>query len=677
MKIALAQMEVKPNQPGKNLEKMLEMIGKAKEEKVDLIAFPELCISGYLVGDRFTDEAYCSELMKYNDLLKDASDGIAIVYGNIFVDKEINVRTNTSSMHPNKDGRSRKYNAVYAFQDRMPVSRSRVAYMSNVNNPDVNNIFPEGVQPKTLLPTYRFFDDERYFYSAKDISIDFGVSLDKLLQPFNFKDKKGRLVKIGLEVCEDLWCEDYRLNNESLDATRMLIDNGAEAIINVSASPWTYGKNAARDRRIQFLKNDTESSGSSFKPFYYVNCTGAQNNGKNIITFDGGSTIYNSDAKPVAVSEKSYAEELMIADIDAIDSMNVSHRSVKSMIAEKYDAIITGIRHSADMLGREELPKFMIGLSGGVDSAVVAALLCQAVGSNKVTGINLPTKYNSNKTKNAAYYVARKLGMNYAEIPIQQIVDTIETVLDAHDVDGSGRKLSSLNCENIQAKVRGTDILSNIASKYGAFFTNNGNKLETALGYATLYGDVNGVFAPIADLLKEEVFMMAHYLNDEIYHDEIIPNILLPDELFRFTENQIQPSAELKEKQVDPMKFGYHDRLLQCMLDYKKTNATDIMQWYIDGTLEKNLGISTALIQRWNIDNPKEFVNDLEWFEKLMQSNVFKRIQSPPLIVTSKTAFGYDLRESILPYFESDLKHRLKSDILKMDVYHTCMEAEK
>jgi NAD+ synthase (glutamine-hydrolysing) len=194
--------------------------------------------------------------------------------------------------------------------------------------------------------------------------------------------------------------------------------------------------------------------------------------------------------------------------------------------------------------------------------------------------------------------------------------------------------------------------------------------LEVALGYATLYGDVGGALAPIADLTKEEVFEMAHYLNKEIYHDEIIPNLLLPDALFRFTENQIQPSAELKNKQIDPMKFGYHDRIIERMLDYSKVDVTDIMQWYVNKTLEENLGISKELIQRWNIDNPIEFVKDIEWFNTAVQKNVFKRIQSPPIIVTSKTAFGYDLRESMLPYNISEKQHALKNKILSMNSYY-------
>jgi NAD+ synthase (glutamine-hydrolysing) len=215
--------------------------------------------------------------------------------------------------------------------------------------------------------------------------------------------------------------------------------------------------------------------------------------------------------------------------------------------------------------------------------------------------------------------------------------------------------------ENLQAKIRGTSILSNLAAKYNGIFTNNGNKLEIALGYATLYGDVGGERAPIGDLNKIEVVKMAEFMNNKIFKDEVIPCTLFPDRLWRFNANQIQPSAELKEAQVDPMKFIYHDALLDMMTDYQKTSVADIMQLYLDGKLHEKIDyyladilegdkVGLEIMQRWGVDNPAEFVKDLEWFDSTIQKNVFKRIQSPPIIITSKSAYGYDIRESMLPY---------------------------
>lgn len=654
MKIALAQMEVKSGQPRKNLETMLRMIENAKANHVDLIAFPEMCIGGYLLGDKFTDENYCLNLMEFNKEILKSSQGIAIAFGNLYVD-DVSNRLGVSGYYPNKDGRSRKYNAVYVIQNGKPAERLKE-----------NRLLPDGVQPKTLLPNYRFFDDERYFFSIEDIAKDFGKPLEEFYQPFLI-EINGKKVPIGFAVCEDLWIEDYRKNGEAQNPTKMLIDNGAKYIVNLSASPWTFGKNGARDRRIHFLK---EQSGNSFVPFFYINCTGVQNNGKNFVTFDGGSTAYNKEGMPIILSKKPYLEELIIIKDGDYPKIPVE-RIETSSIAQKYDAIIGGIRHTKEIRGRSEYPKFVIGLSGGVDSSVVAALLVKAVGRDKVLGINMPTHYNSDKTKNAAALVAEKLGIGYVTTPVQDMVDLNENVLESADLDGSGKKLSVLNKENIQAKIRGTSILSNIAAKYGALFTNNGNKLEVALGYATLYGDVGGAIAPIADLTKMEVFEMARYLNSEVFKREVIPEILLPDSLCQFRKDQIQPSAELKEAQIDPMKFGYHDALLEAMTDYKKKSTEDILRWYIDGTLEKNLGISTAMIKRWGIDSPKEFATDLEWFARSINDSVFKRVQSPPIIIMSKSAYGYDIRESMLP-FELSMEHeRLKKIVLAMKEYKT------
>ena len=653
MKIALAQMKVIPGSSKKNLATMLRMIKEAKQKKVDLVAFPEMSF-GYLLGDKWLEDSTCLNLMEFNEELRKASNGIAVAYGNIFLDKDINKRVGYNKYHPNKDGRTRKYNAIYVFQNGEPAKRVVET-----------NILPQGVQTKTLLPNYRFFDDERYFFSTEDIAKDFNVPLELLLQPFLIK-VNGKNVPIGFELCEDLWCEDYRKNLEALNPTKILINNGAEYIINISASPWTYGKNNARDRRVQFLKLE---SGEDFVPFLYVNCVGTQNNGKNFITFDGGSTVYNKDGLPIKFSKAPYLEELIIVAEEDLKK-NPIERIEKPKIAQKYDALIEGISHIKDLNNLQNNPLFVIGLSGGVDSAVTAALVTKVVGKEKVLAINMPTKYNSEKTKSAAFYIAEKLGIAYEQVPIQELVDLNEKILENLDLDNAGTKLSSLNKENIQAKIRGTSILSNIAAKYGALFTNNGNKLETALGYATLYGDVGGAINILGDLTKAEVFDLAKYLNKEVYKDEIIPEILLPDELFRFRGDQIQPSAELKDNQVDPMKFGYHCALLDALTDFKKRSTEDIMNWYIDGTLADNLKINNQLIKRWNIYNPKEFIDDLEWFTKAVQRNVFKRIQAPPIIATSKSAYGYDIRESMLPY-ETTLEHdRLKNYILeKVKVY--------
>jgi len=665
MKIALAQLEVIPGNPEKNVANMLSLIEQAKQQNIDLIAFPEMCISGYLLGDKWLSTSYCLDLIRYNNKIKQASDGIAIVFGNIYIDtqEEIEKRIKSKSWHPSKDGRPRKYNAIYVYQNQKEVARKIPI-----------NALPKGIDVKTLHPNYRIFDDERYFFSLQDVAKDFGEDLKQLAQPFIIKIK-DKEIPIGLEVCEDLWCEDYRCNKQTINKTKMLIENGAEYIINLSASPWTYGKNNARDNRVKFLKQE---SGKEFVPFFYVNCTGVQNNGKNIVTFDGGSTVYNNQGEPIILSKKPYEQELIIIKEKDLESPKLK-RKPESLIKQKYEAIIRGIQSIKDMIGTENHLKTAIGLSGGIDSSVVAALLVNALGKENVIAVNLPTRYNSEKTKDAAKFLADKLGIAYEIIPIESLVNENIKLLENADVDKTNKKLSVLNIENVQAKIRGTSIISNIAAKYNALFTNNGNKDEVLLGYATLYGDVGGAYAPIGDLTKIEVVELAKYLNKYIFKEEVIPEKLIPNELWQFSEDQIAPSAELKEKQIDPMKFIYHCMLTNEFTNYNKKRPEDIMKLYLNGTLhklinkylenfhEKALGLE--LMKRWNLINPEEFIRDLEWFDKQMQGNVFKRIQAPPIIITSKSAFGYDIRESILPYHKTENHEKLKQEILKLKEY--------
>lgn len=656
MKIALAQIEVIPGALERNVQNMLSMINEAKTKNVDLIIFPELCLSGYLLSDLWVDESFCDTLMTYNQVLLAASAGIAIAYGNIYLDRDINARWKERGYHPNKDGRTRKYNAVYVFQNGQFAKRA-----------SEHTILPEGIQPKTLLPEYRIFDDERYFFSLQDVAKDSGVSLSTLAQPFILKIE-GKNIPIGFEVCEDLWCNDYRIQGKPLNVTNALIDNGAEMIVNISASPWNHGKNAARDKRISFLK---QQASSKFVPFLYVNNVGVQNNGKNFVTFDGGTTVYNAEGKPVLMIEQSYKEELIIFEDTMLQNSPIE-RKEEPKIGRKFEAIMHGIKHMSLFKSETSPLQFLIGLSGGIDSALVASLLTLACGKENVIALNMPSEYNQNKTKDISRKLAGALGIEYISIPIDDFIIPHNQVFRDLDKKFQPSKPSSeLSDENIQAKIRGTSILSNFAGRYNRFFTCNGNKLEIALGYTTLYGDVNGALAPIGDLTKSEVYEMAKFLNAEIFKEEIIPSSLLPDALFSFDSRWVIPSAELKKDQIDPIRFGYHCALLEAYTDYVRKTPDDFLEWYLAGTVEKNLGIPTELLLRWGMDDPKLFVQDMEWFVSSIQRNVFKRIQGPPIIITSRSAYGYDIRESMLSIQTTAKYSALKSQVLKMTKYLT------
>ena len=602
MKVTLVQMDVVPGQIDHNLKTIFDSIDKHLDS--DIIAFPELCVGGYLVGDLWYDPDFIDELDMANASIQDHminlsydSHSPVVIYGNI--DRGFPGTTN-------QDGRPRLFNCAIMVQE------------NNVKH-----------VAKTLLPNYRFFDDKRYFSAGEGFNV------------FNIKLDSGEVVRVGLEVCEDLWHDDY-----PIDPTSHLVELRAEYIFNISSSPYSYNKFKSRDKVINRTLKDVRTKGN-LKNFFYVNCVGAQNNGKNIVTFDGDSAIYNGEGMVVggAISPFKSAEIFFVTTWEESEFKPLEY----SKEEYQYWASVVGI-HSIDTIMGDKFP-WIIGVSGGVDSAVVLALLKEAVGANRIHAFNLPTKYNSSATKNAAQKVCDALGVKLQTIPIQGIVDNqIQTLSDA------GFDLKEWNIESIQAKIRGSSVLANIAHVLGGVMINNGNKLEIALGYCTLYGDVNGVIAPLGDLLKVEIWNMAKWINEKT-GKEIIPYELLPDNRF---EIPVPPSAELKSNQIDPMKWGYHDALLSYILNYKRGSLKRLCEAHKYNRKEFEVLLAKALpdrnavaalgyiMEKYHLNEYNEFIKDLKWFVNLFDLAVYKRIQAPPIIVQSKSSFGYDHRESQL-----------------------------
>ncbi|MDR2401216.1 MAG: NAD(+) synthase [Deferribacteraceae bacterium] len=578
MNIALAQMDVKLGQIEANFVKLTELLLEAKAGSAHLVVFPEMCLTGYILGDKWTDDSFCRRLSAYDQKIRELSRelDLAIIYGNLFLD----------TSKTGHDGRKARYNAAYCCESG-----------------DVQIRF------KTLLPSYRVFDDSRYFLSGGADNI-----APVLL-------KSG--VKIGLEVCEDMWWEDYGVN-----VSQILIERGAKFIVNISASPFSAGKNTARDNRIKNIEMIASAS-VGFVPFFYLNCTGVQNNGKNIITFDGDSRAYNRKGEKIETTLKPYEEGIIRTRIYEGDVIGEKAALVQNPpIEQKYNAIIRAYKGIDEMLGYT--PPYIFGLSGGIDSAVSASLAVLSLGAHRVKGYNLPSKYNTPATKDAAKQTADSLGIAYKVIPIDKFMEAAAQTLG---------NLPSAIEENIQARLRG-NILMTLAAIENGVVVSNANKVETALGYCTLYGDTVGVFSPLGDLTKIEIWEMARFINQK---NRFIPETLIPDENFRCA---VMPSAELKENQTDPMKWGYHDKLLEAVMNYKKTGKDDIISWYEHGILCTKLGISETLFKNYGLNDPKVFADDLERFMNSMQKGVFKRLQSPPILILSKSAFGYDFRES-------------------------------
>jgi len=608
LKLVLCQMKVVPGRPDLNTAYIVSEIQAAAKRGVDIIVFPEMCVTGYFIGDKYEDDAFLNDVKLMNRKICEATNaGITAIVGTL--------------VHPpntkGEDGFPRVMNSAVVYQNGRYV----------------------GHAVKTLQPNYRMFDDDRHFFSTRKLALHENKNLEDLINPFEIKMPSGKILKIGVMLCEDMWHESYSLN-----PAKILAERGAEILFNLSASPWTWQKNRKRHQIVKKLIGEINV------PFAYVNNTGIQNVGKNIIIFDGSSTLYSdagegvfeippyadgshdvtltNDLKPLAVSPQDDAKELYLA--------------MRSAISEFFAALPLGRR------------KIVIGISGGIDSALTSALYADALGSANVVGINMPSKFNSQKTKDIAKAIADNLGIAYDVRPIQEVVDVIAKATDVSE--------GSLAHENIQARVR-MEILAARSQDLGCMFSANWNKVEAAFGYGTLYGDMAGVMALIGDLVKREVYQLADYLNREVYKREVIPQ-----ECF-----DIAPTAELALNQKDPFDYGrlnhrgYHEEMVRAFVEFRK-NPEWFLESYLKGTLEKELMLESGRLKGLFPSN-RDFVRDLEKHWRMFSGAYFKRVQGAPIPIVSKRAFGFDFRESMMsPHFTARY-HELKATILSKDAF--------
>lgn len=647
----LAQMEVIPGRPDLNVRKMESIIKQAKKNGIQLLIFPEMCVSGLLLGDKYLSDSYCESLMEYNKIFEQHSQGIAIIYGNIYI-KPKKMDTATAD---NGASKFHKFNAVYAFQDGKPVKKRKES-----------QLIPQGVHVKSILSNSPIFDDTKYFTSLISPTMTIQDFLTEINQPFIFNFEGLGEYPIGIEIGEIPFNNLCISGLETINLTRILIENGALMIVNISCSPFNSNKNIHRDARIE---NIYEGIRDKFVPYMFLNCVGAQNIGKNIITFNGGTAVYNSKGKLVKFAGESFVEtnlEINLKEINEFAELKELNelpgtKNSKDRIKEKFKAICCGVKHMNNIAVRQ-FP-WIIGLSGGVDSALVAAICTYVCGPENVLAVNLPTKHNTEKTRNIAKKIAENLKIPYLVIPIQDMVAVNNKVIEDANFNDEIKPLTGLLYENIQAKIRGAGILSNLAAKYGGMFTNNGNKVEIALGYSTLYGDMGGAIAPIGDLTKAEVYGMSRYVN-ELFKREIIPEQLLPDELFRFEGDKIVPSAELRDNQVDPMKYGYHCAIIEKIIGEPRYSIEDICKLYLEGVLPEKLGISRELFERYELGSPQVFIDDIEWIFRMVQIAVYKRIQSPPIIALGDSAYGNFIKEAQMLVMFTNEYLRLKEQII-------------
>jgi len=682
--IACGQMEVIPGRPDLNTAKILELIAKAKAEAVDLLLLPEMSVPGYLIGDLWEQQAFLQDCESYGQEIIKATTGLTVIFGNVGLDwKRIN-----------EDGRPRKYNAAFVAQDGK-VLTGEAGYPFIIKN---------------ALPNYREFDDKRYFQALSWLCAEKKLAINKILQPVDIKFE-GKTLPVGIFLCEDGWTENYSVNVPSI-----LAKNGAQLLVNLSCSPYTLGKNGRR--HLVF----GQQAKSLHLPLVYCNNVGLQNNGKNIYTYDGCSCIYGTEGQVLAAAPLfeecllRFRYDFTSGDMTAMDNSMPSlfeeqtlfagdprPRAKKGRKAKKTLSLLTGTltknqapsletveadiqaEHAGDPRAEVEhiyqavkygtrkflqqcgIKKMVIGLSGGIDSAVTAALYTDILGPRNVLLVNMPSKFNSGTTKGLARQIATNLGANYTIISIQDSVEHTVSQLTGTPIHSYllnrdfKLELSGLMKENIQARDRGARLLAALASAFGGGFSCNSNKAEITVGYATFYGDICGLVAPLGDLWKHQVYALGKYYNEAVYKREV-----LPAELFT-----IRPSAELSDTQTvgrggDPLIYEYHDYLFRSFLEsWRKNSPQEILEHYAKGDLENFLGCQPDLISKL-FKTTASFCEDLErWFKLFAGFAVAKRIQAPPVISLSRRSYGYDQREAQLSPYLSRGYLALKADLLK------------
>ena len=690
IRIAFGQIQVHPGEPAINFQSMMHAIDYAKAVSTDILIFPELCLSGYLVGDLWDQVPFVEDCLYYGEELVKATENtnLTIIFGNVGVDESLR----------NLDGSLRKYNALYVASNGKLVS-----------NP--SQLYPFTI--KTLLPCYRYFNEPRYFTSANIVAKERNLSLSDINQPLTIATRQGAFT-IAPVICEDSWDTHYpdcptSLMLESAKAKDQHID----LIVNCSSSPYTIHK---QEHRHALFSAQAKLYNT---PIAYTNHVGIQNNGKNICIYDGCSTLYDVNGSIVEevpafentvrptllkttlwqplshsssnrkytfqdsavsrhISENNSSDKNDIYnacdshDLDGLDNSRVPANSNNTLattpnyIPTLFKALQYGLRQFLSQTG---IKNIVIGASGGIDSALNAALYSTVLPPENLYLVNMPSRYNSDMTKDLAYQLAQNIGCHYGVFPIEEGMNTTIEQLENTSFTkyNTFLQLSTLAKENIQARDRSSRILAGIASAVNGAFTCNGNKTEFTVGYATLYGDLAGFLAVTGDVWKTDVYALARYMNEIIFQREVIPQGSI----------DVVPSAELSDAQDvtqglgDPLQYEYHDCLFRAFVEgtphtlpHQRLTPEEILRAYENGTLEHLLGLPNSMSHYFT--STEQFINDLErWWKSFNGLAVAKRIQSPPLFLISERAFGTDLSESQLKPYVSRGYKACKSRLLE------------
>ncbi len=540
MKIALCQLNSIIGKLDYNKDKILKGYRKGVEAGADLVICPELSLVGYPPRDLLEKDEFRNAVMNKTKEIAALTGDTALLFGAITEDNDL-IGTNIHN------------SAILCFNGKV-----------------------QFVQNKSLIPNYDVFDEMRYFEAAKDVDV------------FEFKGEK-----LGISICEDIWNdEDYWYRRRySEDPVKKLIDKGATILLNISASPYSYGKREERREMLSVLcKKDSI-------PLAYVCCVGAQTD----LIFDGASMCFNPEGELIKLG-KTYEEDFIIYDTN--NDGQITNRTEGTFEEEVLNSLIFGLREYCTKLNFKDVA---IGLSGGMDSALVAYIAVQALGSEHVYVMLMPSKYSSEGSVKDAMKLIENLGISYKNVSIQPAVDKIKELL----APAFNNEFAEITEENLQARVRGVYLMA-FSNNYNYLLLATGNKSELAVGYCTLYGDMNGGLAVIADVYKSDVYRLANYINRE---KEIIPSEIINK----------KPSAELKPNQTDQDTLPPYNLLDKILRMY----------------LEDNKEFNEITSEIGNEEIVKKVL-------RMVDRSEFKRNQAPPALRVSRKAFGYGRRFPIV-----------------------------
>lgn len=575
LRLALAQINTTVGDFEGNVKKIIKYTAQATSQHADIVAFPELSLTGYPPEDLLLKPEFIEDNLQYLKKLVPYSKDVTMIVG--FVDRQDDIFNSAAVLHNQQ--------LVHVYH-------------------------------KHFLPNYGVFDEDRYFQKGDKIPV---FSIDG--------------VNIGVTICEDIWYPFGPTRDQALYGN-------AEIIINISSSPFSIGKGQDRFQMLSQRAIDNTVKVA------YLNLVGAQDE----LVFDGNSMIISEDGELI-VKASSFTEDLIIADLypdnvftkrlhdprrrkeklvlpkdRIIEQISLSAKAARKdkppikmkntefldPTTEIYEALKLGLK---DYVLKNGFEKVVLGISGGIDSALVCTIAVDTLGAENVIGISMPSDYTSSQSTKDSRQLAENLGIKYHEIPIKNI---FQIYLD--ELKPQFKNLEpDITEENIQARIRGNIVMA-LSNKFGWLVLSTGNKSETAVGYCTLYGDMAGGFSVIKDIYKGMVYELCRYRN-QVAGKNIIPESILEKE----------PSAELKENQKDSDSLPVYDILDQILKSYVEE----------DFSYEEivNQGFDPAIVKR---------------VIYLVDSNEYKRRQSAPGIRITHRAFGKGRRIPITNRYNND-----------------------